>query len=120
MRIAAAVVALQAAGLLVVMIVLLVKTIFGNPDDVARALLAAGMALAGALLLLAAARSLLAGRAGLRTLLIVVELLALPVGYSLGIQAGRVAYGAPILLSALAVLYLLFTPAARRALERGR
>ena len=41
------------------------------------------------------------------------QLLALPVGYSLAFQAGRSATAAPILVAALAVLYLLFTPPAR-------
>jgi hypothetical protein len=45
-------------------------------------------------------------------------LLAVPVSYSLAFQAHRVAYGGPILLAALAVLYLLFTPPARTALDR--
>ena len=38
--------------------------------------------------------------------------------YSLAFQADRPGYGAPILLVALAVLYLLFTPPARAALDR--
>ena len=48
-----------------------------------------------------------------------LELLALPVSYSLAFQSHLPVYGAPIMLSALAVLYLLFTPAARAALDRG-
>ena len=47
-----------------------------------------------------------------------IELLALPVSYSLAFQANRVGYGAPILLSALAVIYLLFTPPVREVLDR--
>ena len=47
-----------------------------------------------------------------------LQLLALPVSYSLAFQAGRVGYGGPILVAALAVLYLLFTPPARAALDR--
>ncbi|MDT4938982.1 MAG: hypothetical protein QOG80_2653, partial [Pseudonocardiales bacterium] len=42
----------------------------------------------------------------------------LPVSYSLAFQAGLVAYGGPMLVAALAVLYLLFTPPARAALDR--
>jgi hypothetical protein len=63
--------------------------------------------------LLARGLARLAGWA--RTPVVVLQLLALPVGYSLGIQAGLLAYGAPILLAAVAVLYLLFTPEARAA-----
>jgi hypothetical protein len=49
---------------------------------------------------------------------VVIELLALPVSYSLAIQAGRVGYGAPIMLSALAVIYLVFTPPVRAVFDR--
>jgi hypothetical protein len=117
-RLAAGVVLVQALGLLVAAVVLVIKTVAGHPDSVGRSLWAAGFALLGALILAWAARSISAGHPGLRSPLIVIELLALPVGYSLGIQAGKVEYGAPVLLTALAVLYLLFTPAARESLQR--
>lgn len=117
-RLAALVIALQAGGLVVVGLILLVKTATGEPDDLGRALLDAAFALLGAVVLVLAARSILALRTALRTPVIVLELLALPVGWSLGFQAGRIGFAAPLLISALAVLYLLFTPPARQALER--
>ena len=117
-RLAALIICLQAVGLLVATVVLLVKTASGHPDNLGRAFSDAGFALIGAALLVWAARSLLALRPAVRTPLVVLELLALPVGWSLGFQAGRVGYAAPLLLSALGVLYLLFTPAARRVLDR--
>ena len=40
------------------------------------------------------------------------------VSYTLAFQAHRAEYGAPILISALAVLYLAFTPSARAGLDR--
>jgi hypothetical protein len=40
------------------------------------------------------------------------------VSYSLAFQAGRVAYGGPVLVAAVTVLYLVFTPPAREALDR--
>jgi hypothetical protein len=49
---------------------------------------------------------------------VVLQLLALPVAFSLTFQAGRVQYGGPVLVVALAVLFLLFTPPARLALDR--
>jgi hypothetical protein len=119
-RAAAGIIAVQAAALFGAAAVLIVKTIAGHPDSVARALLSAAMALLGMLVLLACARGLLALRPAARTPVVVLELLALPVSYSLGFQAGLMADGAPILLSALAVLYLLLTPAARAALDRER
>jgi hypothetical protein len=64
------------------------------------------------------ARGLFRLRPAARTPAVVIQLLALPVSYSLAFQAGRVDYGAPILLSALAVIYLLFTPPVRAVLDR--
>jgi phosphate/sulfate permease len=119
-RAVASVVLAQAVALLAAAAVLVVKTVVGHPDSLARALLGAAMALLGTLVLMACARGLLALRWAARTPIVVLELLALPVGYSLGFQAGLPAYGAPILTSSLAVMYLLFTPAARAALDRDR
>ena len=117
-RAAVVLVAAQSLALAAAAVVLVVKTLAGTPDSVGRALFGAAMALLGAVVLLACARGLLALRPASRTPVVVLELLALPVGYSLGFQAGRVGYGAPIVFSALVVLYLLFTPPARRALDR--
>ncbi|HEY7045654.1 MAG TPA: hypothetical protein VH373_00435 [Jatrophihabitantaceae bacterium] len=119
-RAAAGVVFVQAAALFAAAAVLIVKTIAGHPDSIARALLGAAMALIGMTVLLVCARGLLALRWAARTPVVVLELLALPVGYSLGFQAGLLGYGAPILVSALIVLYLLFTPPARAALDHER
>jgi hypothetical protein len=117
-RAAAAIVGLEALGLVVVALVVLVKTITGAPASVGGALLAMAGALAGAAVLAYSARGLLHLRAASRSPVLVLQLLALPVGYSLGIQAHRIGYGGPILVAALAVLYLLFTPPARAALDR--
>ena len=108
----------EAAALVVAAAILIGKTTTGHPHDVAGALLLAGLCVAGAVLLGLAARGVLALRPSSRTPIVVVQILALPVSYSLAFQAHRVGYGAPILLAALAVLYLLFTPPARAALDR--
>jgi hypothetical protein len=120
LRAASAVVAVQGLALLGAAVVLVVKTVAAHPDDVLRALLGAAMALLGTVILISCARGLLAQRPAARTPVVVLELLALPVSYSLGFQAGLLGYGAPIMLSAVAVLYLLFTPAARAVLDRDR
>ena len=117
-RAAVCIVAAEALALLVAAGVLLTKTVLGHPDSVARALLDAGFAIFGAGLLALAARGLWHLRPAARTPVIVLQLLAIPVSYSLAFQADRVGYGGPILLAALAVIYLLFTPAAREALDR--
>ncbi|MEP6599371.1 MAG: hypothetical protein ABJB98_08000 [Actinomycetota bacterium] len=117
LRIAAAVVAVESFALVVIGLVLLVKTVTGHPDNLGRALLGAAMALLGAAILGLCARGLVALRAGARSPVLVLQLIALPVGYSLAFQAGRIGYGGPILLAAAVVLYLLFTRPARAALD---
>jgi hypothetical protein len=76
------------------------------------------LAFAGATVLGLCARGLLRLRAAARTPVVVLQVLALPVGYSMAFQAGVLVYGGPILIAALVVLYLLFTPPARAALDR--
>jgi hypothetical protein len=118
LRAAAVLVLLEAIALFAAAGVLVVKTLIGHPDLVARALFGAAFALVGAAALAICARGLLHLRPAARTPVVVLQLLALPVSYSLAFQAGRVAYGGPILLGAFAVLYLLFTPPVRAALDR--
>ena len=115
---ASAIVVLQALALLAAAGVVIFKTIFGDPDSVGRAMSDAGFAILGAALLLFGARGLLRLSPASRTPVLVLQLLALPVSYSLAFQAHRVEYGGPILVAALAVLCLLFTPPAREALDR--
>jgi hypothetical protein len=118
-RLAAAVILLQALGLVVAASVLVVKSIVGEPDSYARALLGAVLALGGAALFAAAARGILRGSSAARSPVVVIELLWLPVAYSLTFTSDQPLYGAPLLVTAVAVLYLLFTPAAREMLDRG-
>ena len=117
-RLAALIVLLQALALVVATLILVVKTVTAHPGSLARALLGAALAAFGALVLAACARGLLALRPAARMPVVVLELLSLPVGYSLAFQAGLIAYGGPILLAAVTVLYLLFTPPAREVLNR--
>jgi hypothetical protein len=117
-RAAAAIIVIEALALMVAAAILVIKTVTGHPDSLARALLGAALAVLGALVLGGCAHGLLALRPAARTPVVVLQLLALPVGFSLAFQAGRIAYGGPILVAALAVLYLLFTPPAREVLNR--
>jgi hypothetical protein len=116
LRIAAVLVLVQAAALAVLVVVLSVKALTGHPHNLGGALGIAGFALLGAVILGLCGRGL---QRGLRTSVspvIVIEVPAAAVGFSLGIQAGRPGYGLPILLSALAVLALLFSPGGRRGM----
>ena len=119
-RAAAAVVVLESLGLVGAAAVLVSKTITGHPGSVAAALFIAAFALGAAAVLALGARGLVRLRVAARTPVVLLQLLALPVSYSLAFQAGRVGYGGPILVAALVVLYLLFTPPARDALDRER
>lgn len=115
---ACVIVGLQVLALLAAAVLVIIKAATQNSSNLAGALLLAAIALAGALTLVACAASLLRLRPAARTPVVVLELLALPVAYSLAFQAHRVGYGAPILIGALAVLYLLFTPPVRGVLDR--
>jgi hypothetical protein len=117
LRAAAIVVLLQAAGLLVAVAILVIEIARGGYDDAARAWSDAGFALLGVLVLLYAARGLSYRQSAIRTPLLVLEVLALPVGYSL-FQAGRWQYGGPVVLGAVVVAALLLTRPARTALDR--
>jgi hypothetical protein len=117
-RVACAILLAEAAALTVAVVVLLVKTVGGHPDALGRALLDAGFAAGGAILLLLGARGLARLRPAARTPVVVMQLLALPVAYTLAFQAHRMPYGGPILVAALATIYLLFTPPARAVLDR--
>jgi hypothetical protein len=114
-RLAALVAAVEGAGLAGLGLFYAVKTAVDRPDSYARALLGAAMAVAGGAVLLLLARGLGRVRGWARSPVLVLQLLALPVGYSLAFQAALPAYGGPILVLAAAELYLLFTPDARAA-----
>jgi hypothetical protein len=116
--VACAIVALESLGLLVAAAIVLIKTATGTPDSLGRALLDAAFALLGAVVLGLGARGILHLRPAARSPVLLLQLLAVPVGYVLAFQADRVAYGGPILVAALAVAYLLFTPPVRAALDR--
>jgi hypothetical protein len=114
------VLAVQALAFVALAVIVVVKAALGSATSVPGALLGGALALVGAAVLGLCARNLLALRPAARAPALVIELLAIPVSYDLTFPAHRPAYGAPILISALAVIYLLFTPDARAALDRDR
>lgn len=117
-RAAAALVLLEAAALAVTAVVLLVLAFVHTTTRLWAAVAIVGFALLGAAVLALCARGLLRLRASARSPVILVQLLAIPVGYSLGIQAGRALVGVPILILAVSVLALLMAPSSRQALDR--
>jgi len=117
-RAAAVLVLAEAAALAVTAVVLLVLAFVHTTTRLWAAVAIVGFALLGAAVLALCARGLLRLRPAARSPVILVQLLAVPVGYSLGIQAGRPLVGVPILAVAIAVLVLLLLPSSRQALDR--
>jgi hypothetical protein len=116
---AAALVAVEGAALLVLAVVNVVLTALDDAGDVPLAL-AGALLLAifgGALLLLA--RALRALKPPARSPVVAVQIVALPVGWTLASTNSRPEIGVPVLVLAIAVLVLLFATAeARDALAR--
>jgi hypothetical protein len=116
--IACAILGGEALGLVVLAGFALANAGSAAHHNVLRAMLGAAFALVGAAALAFGARGLLRLRPAARTPMVVLQLLALPVSYTIAFQADLVGYGAPIMLAALAVIYLLFTPPVRAVLDR--
>lgn len=117
-RAAAVLVAAQGAALAVTTVILIVLAFLHSSSRLWTALSIVGFALLGAVVLVLCARGLLRLRPSARSPIVLLELIALPVGYDLGFQGGRLALALPIMAVAAAVLVLLFTPTARAALDR--
>ena len=111
---------LEAAALAVTAVVLLVLAFVHTTTRLWAAVAIVGFALLGAVVLALCARGLARLRPSSRSPVVLVQLLAIPVGYSLGIQAGRALIGVPILVVAVTVLALLMAPSSRQALDRFR
>jgi hypothetical protein len=120
LRVAAWILAVEAAGLVALGAIDLVKVVTGSPQSVAFAVVGALLALGTGAALLVLARAVRRVRGWAYTPALVLQALSLPVGYSLGVQAGLWYYGGPILLLALAEIGLLFAPPSRRALVTPR
>lgn len=115
--------AVRAAGLLVtvqgvaalsVAAVLVVRGLAGADQHVVNGVgTAVWFVLVGAVVL-AAGRALILGKRWGRGLAVITQLLLLPVAWYLAVDSNRPAFGVPAGAVALAVLALLFTPAALR------
>jgi hypothetical protein len=118
-RLAAALVAVEGVALLVLAVVEAVSTIVSDAASVSLALVTAAFAAGTGALLLWLARALVELRRAARTPVVVLQLIALPIGWNLIGTSGRPELGVPVLVLAAAVLALLFgTEDARAALRR--
>jgi chromate transport protein ChrA len=115
---AAAVLAgVQGLALVAIAVLLIVDTVVGTPHSLFGGLGGAVLALIAAAVLLVLGRQLAGLRRWARSPIVVLQVLWLPVSFSLAFQAGRPGYGGPILVSAIAILLLLATPEARAAFD---
>ena len=118
-RLAAVVVGAEGVALVVLGVAEAVSTIVSHAASLSLALTTSGFAIAAGLLLLWLARALTGLRRAARTPVVVVQLIALPIGWNLIGTSGRPALGIPVIALAVAVLVLLFgTEEARTALRR--
>jgi hypothetical protein len=115
---AAVLAVVQGVGLVAVAALLIVDTAVGTPHSLFGGLGGAALALIAAGVLIVVARHLARLRRWARSPIVVLQVLWLPVGFSLAFQAGRPEYGVPILALAIGVLFLLATPEARVAFDR--
>ena len=104
---AAVLVVLEALTLLGLAVFLAVKGIVDEAKSLVGVVGGTGLALVGAVVLLGVTPWLLSGARWARSPVLVLQILWLPVGFSLAFQAGRPELGAPLLVVAAAVLVLL-------------
>lgn len=114
---AAGLAALEGVVLIGLGILLIVKTATSHPSSVFGALSGALLALLAAAALIFLAARVVQERRWARTPIVVLQVLWLPVGFSLAFQAGRPEYGVPLLVAALGTLALFAAPAARAPFE---
>jgi hypothetical protein len=117
LRWAAAVVLGQGAALVGGGVVFAARTVMSPPPTLSNAIAVISVTVGVGVLLGWLARGLVRLRLWARTPVVLLEGVSLPVGVTL-MQAHRQVAGVPVLLLAATVLYLLFTPSARVALER--
>ncbi|MGI8698055.1 MAG: hypothetical protein ACR2J0_02765 [Mycobacteriales bacterium] len=114
-RRAAAVVLVEGLALLLLCGSYAVRVLFGRPENRALAVSGAAMGLAAGALVALLAGALFRGRRGAASPVLVVQLLALPVGIGL-LQGHLPLYAAAVLLPAVVVLALLLGTASGRAI----
>ena len=116
---AAALVAVEGVALLVFALVYVVLTALDDAGSVPLALAGAALLVIFGAALLLLARALRAVKPAARSPVVAVQLVALPVGWTLASTNGRPEVGVPVLVLAAAVLLLLFgTAGARDSLAR--
>lgn len=109
----AALIAVEGVGLIGVGVFTAIKTAVSKATSVGGALWAAVLAAAFGAVLIWLATAVARHRRWSRSPVVVIQIVLLPVGFSVGIQAHQVPYGVPILVLAVAILALFASPEAR-------
>lgn len=115
-RIAAGVAAVEGAALVGLALVLGYETATLRPTSYPAALTGVALAAAAGALLLRLAWGLARLQGWVRGPLLVLQIIGWPVGYTLAVQAGRPAYGVPILVLTVVCAGALLTASTRAAL----
>lgn len=118
LRLAVAVLAAEAAALLVAGVVLVIFLLAGHPHDRVSAWMLAGFALGGAVLLGWSARGLRRAAGWARSIGVLTQLLLLPLGGN-ALSAHAWGVGVPMLVAGLVGLAALFAPTTTRVFNRG-
>lgn len=103
-RVTAALAAIEGVALTVLALFLAVKPAFTPPHSLTAAEALAVFTLFGGALCAGLGLAMALSKRWARTPILVLQLVALPIGATLAFQAGLVRYGAPILLLALATI----------------
>ncbi|MDF0528922.1 hypothetical protein P0W64_08240 [Tsukamurella sp. 8F] len=118
-RIAGGLIAVEGAAGLVVGVVELIRGLTAGAESPRGAYGLAFWLIPMGAAVLAGGWALWTGRRWGRTLGVLANLLLLPVGYSMAFPSGRPLLGLPVLVLAVAVLVLLFSPGTVGWLDRG-
>ena len=119
-RLAALLAGLEGLGLVGLAVFFVVELVVATPSDAGTALATTVFELLGGAVLLGVAHGLRRARRWARSPSVALQIVFLPVGYTLAFQAGQPEWGVPVLVLAVGELYLLFTPEARAALGHSR
>lgn len=93
----------------------LVRSLVDTPTNLGASLAGAVFAILAGALLLRLALGIARVEGWSRSPLVALQIVFLPVGFTLAFQADQPVYGVPVLVLCLSILYLVFTPEGRLA-----
>lgn len=115
---AAVIIALEGAIIVVLGVLWAIRSVTDSPDNVGASIMGAIFAVVAGVVLVRLALGISKGQPWARSPVVAVQILFLPVSFSLAFQGGDPAYGVPALVACALVIYLLFTPPAKLVFNR--